>query len=212
MLELSTLHRALLLRAIVHALPLDAPAGRRRVAARRPALHDAAKGLLNRRDALVPPVRSGSLVIVQSVRLVLVVAVTTRSLVRGDEEHAPNTPAERGDLGPARAHPQCGERPDDVRDQVRAVLAAKRRAHQDPPVTADSRMDGQFIGLRRQQLRWPGVLVVLRDSGRRHHHRRGLSLQLLHVIEHLGQQRRLVRLHEIFSSGSKARIMINVAY
>lgn len=199
------LHRTLLLHAVVHALPLDAPAtatattGRRRVAARRPAVHDAAQGLLDRRDALVPPVRGSAHADVVVV-VVPVVALDVRSLAAvrsGDEEQAPDAAAERGDLGPARAHPERGERADDVRDEVRAILAAERRAHHEPPRAVGTRFHGQLVGLRRQQLRRPpsGTCFVVAPDGGGHHHRRRLALQLLHVVEHLGQQRRFVRLH-----------------
>jgi hypothetical protein len=210
------LHRTLLLRAVVHALPLNAPAAatrRRRVAAAgRPAVHDAAQGLLDRRDALVPPVRGSALAALLLILLVVVVAVAAaaaaaaldvRSPVRGDEEQAADAAAERGDLGPARAHLEGGQRADDVRDEVRAVLAAERRAHHEPAGAVGPRVHAQLVGLRRQQLRLrlrlrpPGAFVVgvgVGVGGR--HHRRGLALQLLHVVQHLGQQRRFVRLHE----------------
>jgi hypothetical protein len=206
--RVTALERTLLVRA-AHALPLDAPAAaaarRGRVAARRLAVHDAAQRLLDRRDELVPPVvgagASAAPVGVVAAAFLVVVPLPPTFLILvggggGDEEHVADAAAERGDLGAARAEAERGERAGDVRDEPRAVLAAQRRPHDEPPLAVLPRVHRQLVGLRRQHQVLPRRRLLPLALRRGAQHRRRLPLQLLDVLDYLGQQRRLVRLQQ----------------
>lgn len=105
-------------------------------------------------------------------------------VVGRDDEDVLDAAAEGGDLGAAGAELERLEGPREVGDEVGAVVAAQRRPHHQPPVlVAACRVDRQLVRLRRQQQR----AALRRD-------RRRLPLQLLHVLYHLRQQRRLIRL------------------
>jgi hypothetical protein len=110
---------------------------------------------------------------------VVVAAGGGAAVVGGDEEHVLDAAAEGGDLGLERAQAERLERADEVRQQVGAVVAAERRAHDEAAVLVAGRVDGELVGLGGELAR------LLRDLRR-------LPLQLLDVLDHLRQQRRLV--------------------
>ncbi|CAN6284849.1 unnamed protein product [Urochloa humidicola] len=125
-------------------------------------------------------------------RLLLLAAVVVRralapgdgAVVAGDDEDVLDAAAEGGDLGLERAEAERLERADEVGQEVGAVVAAERGADDEAAVLVAGGVDGELVGLGGERAR------LLRDLRR-------LPLQLLDVLDHLRQQRRLVRLHMI---------------